>query len=44
MKPSTFNLIEIVFGGQIQFVNFVVLDNEKSGIDLIEVKGPKGDY
>ena len=34
---------EIVFGGQIQFVNFTMLDNEKSGLDFVEVKGPLGD-
>ena len=30
---------EIVFGGKIQFVNFVVLDNLNTGLEFVEVKG-----
>ena len=33
---------EIVFGGKIKFDNFKCLDNEKAGVDFVEVRGPIG--
>ena len=33
---------EIVFGSNLQFINFVALDNEKAGLEFVKVDGPYG--
>lgn len=31
-----------MFGGNLQFINFAMLDNEKAGIECVEMKGDYG--